>query len=116
MIETRFNLIHGEYDRTEVTYVHLQQVRRIKKDILPQVEQQLVLPVQSVYGLKDMSKRPRNTREKNATSDIEQKAILGLRLDNRVGTATRIKFRSSMRDITLSSINVYEGLKRKCTV
>ncbi|HXG07440.1 MAG TPA: hypothetical protein VNI77_08970, partial [Nitrososphaera sp.] len=49
-----------------------------------------------IEGLKDLSSRPNSTTEQKVTPELEQKIVLGLRLDSSFGTA-RIKFRLNKR-------------------
>lgn len=106
-IETRFSLIH-EHERTGDNVTDICSKYSVSRKTYYKWKNRYL--VQGIDGLKDRSRRPRNTRERKLTPDLEQ-IILALRLNNRFGTA-RIKFRLKRHGVTLSSRTVYKVLKR----
>jgi transposase len=66
-----------------------------------------------IDGLSDLSKRPHNIKYKKVTSEIQEEAILDLRLTKRFGCNNRIKFRlKRITGLSLSTRTIYKTLKR----
>jgi transposase InsO family protein len=106
-IETRFNLIH-EHERTGVSITEICSKHSVSRRTYYKWKKRYLAC--GIDGLKDLSRRPNNTREQKVTQELEQ-TVLRLRLENRFGTA-RIKFRLKRQGASLSSRTVYKVLKK----
>lgn len=104
-IETRFRMIH-EHSGQSITDICI-KYGLSRKTYYKWKNRYLA---NGIDGLKDLSKRPHNVIQSKVTPELEQ-IILGLRLENKFGTA-RIKFRLKSRGMELSSRTVYKVLKK----
>lgn len=104
-IETRFRMIH-ERSGQSITDICI-KYGLSRKTYYKWKNRYLA---NGIDGLKDLSKRPHNVIQSKVTPELEQ-IILGLRLENKFGTA-RIKFRLKRRGMELSSRTVYKVLKK----
>jgi len=106
-IETRFNLIH-EHERTGESITDICRKYGVSRKSYYKWKKRYL--ARGVDGLKNLSRRPHGISGQKVTRELER-TILGMRLENRFGTA-RIKFRLKRLGIQLSSRTVYKVLKR----
>jgi transposase InsO family protein len=109
-IETRFNLIYEKKWTGHTTVSVICKRYGVSRKTYYKWKNRY--KQNGIDGLSDLSKRPHNIKYKKVTSEIQEEAILDLRLTKRFG-CNRINFRlKRIIGLSLSTRTIYKILKR----